>query len=98
MNEEMLQFIGMILVSLVIPFVGGVYLILAFSQEDYAERKSNNSVGRYYFEDDYMPFDVESVSVNEWINYLKMRDENGRISIKEWLEQCRANDERGRSI
>ena len=92
MNEEMFQFIGMVLVPLVIPFVGGLYLILAFSQEDYAGCESNNSVGRYYFEDDYIPFDVESVSVNEWAIYLKMRDENGRGSIKEWREQCRTTD------
>lgn len=89
MNKEMLQGIGMMLVPLVIPLLGGLYLALAFAYEDYIERQNDKSAKAYCLEDDYIPFNVESVSLEEWIAYLDMRNKNGHVSIKEWLERCK---------
>ena len=44
MNDMQLQCIGMILVPLMIPAIGFLYLFLAFSHEDYVNKK-----GQKYF-------------------------------------------------
>ena len=49
MNDMQLQCIGMLLIPLIIPILGFLYLFLAFRYEDYVEKeeKSNECLSKY---------------------------------------------------